>query len=233
VRIVIVEDEPAAARQLSRMIGRIDGLEISSLTVCSTIAEARERLKEGLDLLFLDLNIMGQSGMELLKEFVAGPFETIITTAYPDHALEAFEHGVRDYLVKPFSQDRLEQAVSRVPEPVAETPAMTSILVREKHGVTPVPVASIVMIRSAGDYCELFTKDGGSKLVSKRLDFLERRLPADFMRIHRTAIARVSDMESLKVEPGGKYSALIRGFDDPVPVGRKYYRTLKERLGEE
>ncbi|MBI4665952.1 MAG: response regulator transcription factor [Nitrospinae bacterium] len=234
MKIVIVEDEPAAARQLSRMLSRAPGLIIAGIDICPTIEKARERLAHPLDLLFLDLNVMGQPGMELLKEFLSGPFDTIVATAYPEHALSAFEHGVRDYLVKPFSQERLEQALSRVPGPSPDkSPAMTSILIKEKQGIVPVPVGSIILIRSAGDYCEIHLVKGGVKLCSRGLDFLERRLPEDFIRVHRTAIARLSRIKSMKVEQGGKYTLTVEGINDPTPVGRKYYKELKERLGED
>ncbi|MBI5815561.1 MAG: response regulator transcription factor [Nitrospinae bacterium] len=234
MRIVIVEDEPAAARQLEKMLRRVDGLNIQSLDRAASIGQARERLSKGLDILFLDLNIMGESGLALLKEFLSEPFETIITTAYPEHALEAFELGARDYLVKPFSQERLALAVSRVPEPSPDkSPAIATILVKERGGITPVPVEGVLMIRSAGDYSELVMRAGGVKLCSRRMDFLEKRLPADFMRVHRSAIVRLSTVKSVHIEPGGRYSAVVEGCAQPVPVGRKYFKELKARLGLE
>lgn len=231
MRVVILEDEPVAARQLERMIKRVNGFNVDSVTLCATADEGRERIKEGLDLLFLDLNLRGQSGFDVLKEFLSEPFETIVTTAYPDHALEAFQYGVRDYLVKPFSDERLALAVSRVPKPEPdESPALTKIIVKERETIISVSVDTIKIIRSAGDYCELWLADGKKLLCSKRMDFLENRLPDDFMRVHRTAIIRISKLIGLKVEGGGNYSAMVNGVDKPVPVGRKYYKTLKAKL---
>ena len=232
MKIVIVEDEPAAARQLEKMLRRVKGLHIESLDIAHSIGVARARMAEKLDLLFLDLNIMGESGTDLLKEFLSEPFETIITTAYPEHALAAFELGVRDYLLKPFSQERLETAISRVPEPsLSASPAISRILIKEKDKISPVAVESIAVIRSAGDYCELFLEGGASKLCSKRMDFLERRLPSDFMRIHRSAIIRLSKVKEIRAEAAGRYEVLAEGFNEPIPVGRKYYKELKSRIG--
>ncbi len=231
MKIIILEDEPVAARQLKKMLERVDGLDIESLTICSNAKEGRERIAEGLDLLFLDLNLMGMSGFDVLKEFLSEPFETIVTTAYPEHAVEAFELGVRDYLVKPFSQERLNKAIERTPGPTnSESPAMARIMVKGRDGIIPVPVGSIILIRSAGDYCELHLEDGSTHLCSKRMDFLENRLPEDFLRVHRSAIIRVSKLSNLKVEGGGRYSAKLDGAGEPVSIGRKYYKELKVRL---
>jgi len=233
MRIVIVEDEPAAARQLKKMLERAQGLSIDSLSICSSLAEAKKAAREGLDLMFLDLNLMGKSGFELFGEEFETPFETIVTTAYPEHALDAFGHGVRDYLVKPFSQERLEQAIERVPKPAEEKPsAVARIMVKDRDGITPVDVGAVSMIRSAGDYCELYLDDGTRRLCSKRMDYLEQSLPEDFLRVHRTAIVRLSKIKSLKVEGGGRYLASVEGIENPAPVGRKYYKSLKDRLGE-
>ncbi len=232
MNIVIVEDEPVAARQLSRMLEKVLGPDgVDGLTRCSTLQEGESALKEGVDLLFLDLNLAGEDGFDLLRRFVGEPFETIVTTAYPERAVEAFALGVRDYLVKPFSLDRLTQAMARIPRPDATvSPAMTTIVVKGREGYESIPVTRLVAVRSAGDYTELLLDDGGRRLSAKRMEFLEQRLPDDFMRIHRSAIARVSLVRELKVEAGGKYDAVVEGIDEPLPVGRAKYRELKERL---
>ncbi|VAX21748.1 hypothetical protein MNBD_NITROSPINAE01-825 [hydrothermal vent metagenome] len=233
MKVVILEDEPVAARQLEKMLRRMDGLNISSISICDNARDGREKIKEGLDLLFLDLNLRGEAGFDVLKEFLSEPFETIITTAYPDHALEAFQYGVRDYLVKPFSGERLHQAVSRVPMPEPyESPALMNIMVKDRETIIPVSVDDIKLIRSAGDYCELYLVSGKQLLCSKRMDFLAHRLPDDFMRIHRTVIVRITQISGLKVEGGGRYFATVHGVLEPVPVGRKYYKDIKAKLGD-
>ena len=232
MRIVIVEDEPAAARQLRRMLERVEDLEIESLSILTNIEEARVRLDDGLDLLFLDLNLRGRSGFDLIEEFMTEPFDTVITTAYPEHALKAFEVGAADYLVKPFSQERLGQAMRRVRNPVRERDRILGkILIKVRERVTAIDVDDIVAVRSAGDYCELYMGGSSRKLCSKTMDYLESKLPADFMRIHRSAIVRVSQVSSISVEGGGKYSTAVEGLDEPIPVGRKYYKDLKSKLG--
>ncbi|MDH5755943.1 MAG: LytTR family DNA-binding domain-containing protein [Nitrospinota bacterium] len=230
IRIVIVEDEPAAARMLKKMLERIPGLSIGSLAICSSVGEAREHLeKEGADVVFLDLNVRGESGFGAVEDFMAAPFDTIIATANTEHAVRAFEEGAVDYLVKPFSQERLEKAMSRVGSEQREKP-VRRILIKEHQGITAIPVEKIRMVRSAGDYTELYLVDGGRKLCAKSMDYLEHSLPRDFMRVHRSAIVRLSEVKAVKVEPGGKYMAEIDGVDELVPVGRTYYKKLKESL---
>ena len=231
LRIVIVEDEPAAARMLKKMLEKAPGLAIGSLSICSSASEARELLSGGAaDLVFLDLNLRGESGFSAVDDFMAAPFEVIITTANTEHAARAFEVGVLDYLVKPFSQERLEKALARAGGAQREKP-IARIMVKDHRGVSVVMVGELKMVRSAGDYTELCLTGGGRKLCAKRMDFLERALPPEFMRIHRTAIVRLSKIQSLKVEAGGKYHAVVEGEKEPVPVGRTHYKDLKEKLG--
>lgn len=232
-----MEDEPAAARQLKKMLEKTPGLIIDSLTICSSAAEAKKRLGEGLDLLFLDLNLRGESGFDVLEKFMAESFPVIITTAYPEHALRAFEVGASDYLVKPFSQDRLDKAVGRATSQRAEEAtgneaALAKLLVKDRDAIIPVDVDSVVLVRSAGDYCEIFIDGGRRHLLSKRMDYMEARLPDDFMRVHRTAIVRLSKVSSVTAGGGGRHEAAIEGVEGAVPVGRKYYRKLKQALGE-
>jgi DNA-binding LytR/AlgR family response regulator len=231
MRIVIVEDEPVAARQLAKMIGGLlpDGV----VALAPSVEAGADALREGADLLFLDLNLAGEDGFALLRRFVGEPFETIVTTAYPERAVEAFELGVRDYLVKPFSKERLAQALARVPSSGdRESPPLAGLMVKSREGYENVPVADIVAVRSAGDYTELLLDTGGVRLSAKRMEFLEQRLPADFMRVHRTAIVRLSKVKKLTVEPGGKYAVVVAGASEPLPVGRAKYREVKRRLAE-
>ncbi|MBF0169606.1 MAG: histidine kinase [Nitrospinae bacterium] len=232
MRIVIVEDEPVAARQLVRMLEKLLGPDGGAVRHCATLAEGERALADGADLLFLDLNLAGEDGFALLRRFVGEPFETVVTTAYPERAVEAFELGVRDYLVKPFALERLSQAMGRIPRPDAEkSPAMTAVVIKGREGYESVPVARIVAVRSAGDYTELLLTGGEIRLSAKRMDFLEQRLPDAFMRIHRTAIARVSLVRELRIEAAGRYEAVVEGIAEPLPVGRSRYKELKERLG--
>jgi len=231
IRIVIVEDEPAAARLLKKMLERTPGLSIGSLAICSSVAEARDHLaREGADVVFLDLNVRGESGFDAVDDFMAAPFDTIIATANPEYAVRAFEVGAADYLLKPFSQERLEKALARVRGEDREE-SMGRILVKDHQGITAVPVGDLKLVRSAGDYTELHLIGGGRKLCAKSMDFLERSLPADFMRVHRSAIVRLSMVRRVKVVAGGKYLAEIEGENEPAPVGRTYYKELKESLG--
>ena len=228
--IVIVEDEPPAARMLKKMLERAQGLKIGALSICSSIGEAKELLESRTpDLLFLDINVRGESGFDVVDDFLASPFETIITTADTAHAVRAFEIGALDYLVKPFSQQRLETALGKLLSREGGKP-VRRILVKDTHGVTPVEVESIKMVNSAGDYSEIVLMDGARKLSAKRMDFFERTLPAQFMRIHRSAIVRLSMVEEVVLAGGSKYHARIKGEKDPAPVARASCKKLMESL---
>src|SRR5688572_31129759 len=112
MKILIVEDEPVLAQRLARFCREILGGQLESLRVASMFSEASARLDESpIDLLLLDLNLHGRDGMQLLASSVAGSFHTIIVSANTEQALRAFEYGVIDFVPKPFSRERLEQAL--------------------------------------------------------------------------------------------------------------------------
>ena len=102
MNIVIVEDEPVIAQRLARQIKAIDALNSAKLKHFDTFDDAQAYLEENLiDLLFLDLNLHGVSGFDLLKSVAAASFHTIIVSAYAEQAIKAFEYGVVDFVAKP------------------------------------------------------------------------------------------------------------------------------------
>ena len=108
---IIVDDEPAARNGLAADIREIDFLQIMALT--ANVAEALEKIREyAPDLIFLDIEMPGSSGIDFLNQTAVKPM-VIITTAYPQFALEGFDHGVVDYLLKPISQQRLRLACDK------------------------------------------------------------------------------------------------------------------------
>ena len=115
MRILIVEDEKVAARGLQRMVQDILGKEISWIGWEASLDASRFALADKpVDILFLDLNLNGENGFELLQGAVAGSFHTIVVSANEDQALRAFEYGVLDFVPKPVSEERLEKAIGRI-----------------------------------------------------------------------------------------------------------------------
>ncbi len=114
MNVLIVEDELRIAKRIERMTRDIFGSTLQSLKHINTLHDALRHIENSeLDLVLLDLNLNGDNGFDLLTKAVSGSFHTIIISAYKDQAITAFEHGVLDFVPKPFNQDRLVQAFNR------------------------------------------------------------------------------------------------------------------------
>lgn len=230
MHVLIVEDEPMVARRLQRFTESI--LEED---VCIDAAEqpeaARDTLfEEEVDVLLLDLNLRGEDGFDLLKTSVSGSFHTIVVSAYTDRAIEAFELGVLDFVGKPFGRERLAEAFRRIKAPETRSaPPAKRLAVRKGGDVVLIDVGRVRRVQAAGSYSELILTGGTTELHDKPLSRLAALLPEDFVRIHRSHIARLSMIDRLRAHEGSRYDVRL---DDgtTLPVGRTRIEALRGRL---
>lgn len=232
MRVLIVEDEPLLARRLERFCHEILGAKLETIRVATLLTEASARLAESpIDLLLLDLNLHGRDGMELLQASVAGSFHTIIVSANTEQALRAFEFGVIDFVPKPFSEERLAQALARVTERDGRAACAAKYLAVRKYGkVELVPIDRVLYVQGAGAYAELVLDDGKRELHDKTLEKIHALLPPVFERIHKSYVVRWSAVKALHASEGSHYEAELKN-GVCLPVGRTRYRELRERLG--
>lgn len=231
MRVLIVEDEEMVARRLERLLSHL--LEERSVTITrvGSIREANERIEEGhVDLLFLDLNLHGKSGFQLLGDVVSRPFQTIIVSAHEEQALRAFEYGVTDFVPKPFTEARLRKAIDRVfVRDESDRAAMRFLAVRRGGDVRPIPIDEVVFIQGAGDYSEIHCQNGSTHLHDKSLTALEHLLPSNFVRVHRSFVANLRYVEKLRSEPGSRY-ILHMSTGDELMVSRTRVTALRSCL---
>ncbi|MGC4071164.1 MAG: LytTR family DNA-binding domain-containing protein [Nibricoccus sp.] len=230
--MLIVEDEPLLAQRLERFCREILGEKLETLRVATLYSEASARLDESpIDLLLLDLNLHGRDGMALLQASVAGSFHTIIVSANTEQALRAFEFGVMDFVPKPFSKERLAQAIGRVTDRDGRSAGAAKFLAVKKAGkVELVPIDRVLYVEGAGAYAELVLEDGKRELHDKTLEKVHALLPAGFERIHKSYVVRWSAVKALHAWEGSQYEAELRN-GARLPVGRTRYRELREKLG--
>lgn len=229
-RALIVEDEAVVARRLIRLLGKILGPG-ARVEHRRTFEAARVYLeRHPIDLLFLDLDLEGLDGFDLLTEATAGTFDTVVVSARHDRALEAFEHGVADFVPKPYSEQRLAQAVARTKPEAGRRERLQYLSVRVGSRLRPVPIDRILLLQGAGDYVELHCDGGETHLHSKTLAGLEVLLPPTFVRVHRSFIVRLDRVEALESAPGSRYRLILRGGRE-VPVSRGRVQALREILG--
>ena len=231
MRILIVEDEAAVARRIEQFCRRILGDRLEWLHKVETFDAAQAALAASpIDVLLLDLNLGGQNGMALLDSNVAGSFHTIIVSANTEHALVAFEHGVIDFVAKPFSQDRFAEALRRVSEPGGRSPHAARFLAVRKQGrIELVPTDEVLFVQGADDCSELVLVDGRRKLHDKTLEKLQALLPPAFERIHRSYLVRLAAVRALHVHEGSRYEAELKN-GVVLPVGRTRYKEIRDAL---
>ena len=222
MRILIVEDEAAIARRIARMAVEILG--DASTTITDNIEDARRHLAST-DILFLDLNLDGDQGFDLLRN--SPRCATIVVSACTDQALDGFKYGVRDFVPKPFSKARLELAIHRALER-SRPPEFLGV--RCSGWTAFVPFEEIVFVRGAGAHSELILAGGRTVEYDHMLDRIERLLPANFQRIHKSLIVDVHRVEKLVAEEGSRYAVVLRD-GTTLPVGRTRVGALRARLG--
>ena len=229
MRIAIVEDEPPVARRLSRALRRILPEGIEDLCILPTLASALEQVRtEPLDLVFLDLDLHGRSGFELLAEASAARFQTVVVSAHDEQAIRAFDHGVVDFVTKPWTDERLRLAVERALGRAAAPAAAARLAIRVAGRVELVELERVLAIRGADDYAELALDDQSTRLSEKTLAALERVLPPRFLRVHRSWIVNLDRVRSWAPAPGGRATFDVGGAT--VPIGRSYRRLALARL---
>ncbi|MEO6001690.1 MAG: LytTR family DNA-binding domain-containing protein [Opitutus sp.] len=229
MRLLIVEDETLVARRIEQFCRRILGDQLEWLHVSETFDAAQAVLAESpIDLLLLDLNLGGRNGMALLESNVASSFHTIIVSATTEHALLAFERGVIDFVAKPFTEQRMAEALRRVTEPRGRAAQAARFLAVRKHGrIELVPVDEVLFVRGADDCSELVLVDGRRHLHDKTLEKLEAVLPPVFERIHRSYLVRLSAVKALHAHEGSRYEAELKN-GVLLPVGRTRYKEIRD-----
>lgn len=231
MRLLIVEDEAVVARRIEQFCRRILGERLEWLRVSETYEAAQSVLAESpIDVLLLDLHLPGSDGMSLLEAKVAGSFHTIIVSACTDHALRAFEHGVLDFVAKPFTEARLAEALRRATDPEGRSPQAARFLAVRKVGrIELIAVDDVLYIQGADDCSELVLFNGRRELHDKTLEKLQSVLPPVFERIHKSYLVRWSAVTALHVRQGSRYAAELKN-GILVPVGRQRYKELRRKL---
>jgi two-component system response regulator AlgR len=241
LRTLIVDDEPLAIERLQIMCAEIDCL---NLVGTASDGAAALRMVPALkpDLLLLDIAMPGLDGMEVARalEKLDPPPAVIFVTAFDQFAVAAFDVSAVDYLLKPVAQDRLERAVARVksqasaPAPAAAEP-YSSIWAKEfwvphRAEIIRIAAAEIDLIEAERDYMRLHV-GARSYLLHQTITELERRLdPSEFIRLHRSTIARRGHIAGFRHETGGAWLAQLKDGKE-LRIGRTYLANARAIAG--
>lgn len=239
MKALIVDDEPLARRELRRLLADVDWLEI--VGEASNVNEAQKAVEELTpELLFLDIQMPGGSGFDLLTRLEHVP-RVIFTTAYDHHAVQAFEVNALDYLLKPIEPERLAAALSRARAPTVSSNVATSralaqssafverLFIRDGSRCWFVPLREVCLMVAEGNYVRLHWNDA-RPLLARPLSSLEERLdPQRFFRANRRQIVNLEFIESVEMGNGGLLHAQLRGGPE-VEISRRQARLFRAQM---
>jgi len=229
LKCLIVDDEVLAQDVIEKYITNIPTLQL--VGKCDNAVEAISFLHNNhVDLLFLDLNMPELSGLEMLKT-LNNPPKVILTTAYSEYALESYEYGVIDYLLKPIKLERFIKAVNKVVEQFnvpteeenkTEVQSVQSIFIKEDQTTYQIEFDNILFVEAYGNYLKVHTLE---KIYVTRdtMHDMENKLPDDkFIRAHKSYIISIPKIESI-------IGNRVFINKQEIPVGEMYKLALKQK----
>ena len=234
IRVLAIDDEPLALQQLTAYIQKIPFLSLEGQ--CQSAIEAKEILnRENIDAIFCDINMPDLNGMEFVKSLASPPL-IVFTTAYSEYAVEGFQVNAVDYLLKPFGLDDFKRAANRLQErlsapaaPVAVTLADkdddATIFVKTDYRVVKVAISDIRYIEGMSEYLKLHLKSDPKPLITLlSMKKIEEFLPAYFMRIHRSYIINLKEIQEVNK------NRVIMDADTYLPIGDNYKEAFNDYL---
>ncbi len=248
VKTIIIDDEKLARKIIKNYLNNFANLEISA--ECSNGFEGIKEITEKKpDLIFLDIQMPKINGFEML-ELIDDPPEIIFTTAFDQFALKAFEVNAVDYLLKPFSEERFKEAVDKAllhlnnkSSSVNKTNKINGlkganekreellerIIIKDGTNISIVPVININYLEAQDDYVMIHSSQG-KFLKQKTMKYFEEHLnPYEFVRIHRSFIASVSEINKIELLEKESYQVKMKD-GSKLPVSKSGYARLKEIL---
>ena len=244
-KVLIIDDEALARGLLAEYLEKYPDLEI--VAECANGFEGIKAIGQHQpDLVFLDIQMPKINGFEMLELLPECP-PVIFTTAFDEYAIKAFEANAIDYLLKPFSPERLESALqkwrSKAQQP-AENEALRSfiqdtakhpeehkrIVVKQGNEIRILPIADVFYLEAYDDYVKVFTHDH-YYLKKKTMNYYEQVLdPTLFFRTHRSYILNIQQLTRIETLEKNSYIGILKNGRQ-VPISRTHYGKLKEMLG--
>lgn len=226
IRTAIVDDEILARQILVEYISKIDHLELV-LDTGNPLEFVNYQHQNEIDLIFLDIDMPEITGIEILKSMIKQP-KVILTTAYSEYALESYEYGIVDYLLKPIKFERFLKAINKVSDKTANLEPKEETKNKElqiKHDGMPLNIAldSILYIQSFGNYLRIFTKDR-MYLITETLTNIVSFLPETFQRTHKSYIANLDQVKKIVGS-----NLIIE--EKKIPISPMYKIIVQQKMG--
>jgi len=234
MKTVIIDDSRLARNELKRLLKEFDNVQV--IGEAASVDEAKKKINElRPDLIFLDIQMPGKTGFDLLEELESIP-EVVFSTAYDEHALKAFEYNALDYLVKPVQKQRLAGAVSKVFDKIKKKQAAErdgdediltindQVFVKDGERCWFVQLSDIRLFEVSGNYTTVYFGDS-KPMITRTLNYLESRLDdKTFFRANRQQIINLKWIERIEPWFSGSLRIYLKGGEE-IDVSRR--QTLK------
>lgn len=248
MKVLIVDDEPLARNELNYLLNLNEAIEL--VTEAETIEETLEKLLyETFDLLFLDINLMNESGLDLAQKInkMKSPPYIIFATAHENFAVRAFELDATDYILKPFDKERINQALMKVNQRInleISMPYQYNDYIpqiqnnKNHHDVLPIEMDERIHIINLKDIIAISVNNGITTInttkrlfeTSEKLNYYEKKLPNDqFIKIHRSTIVNKQHIETIEHWFNYTYQ-LTMTHNYKYQVSRSYMKLFKQFL---
>ncbi len=238
MKILIVDDEKPARDRLARMVGELKQHQLVGEAVNGLEALGLAQSLEP-DIVLLDIRMPGMDGIEAARHIARldEPPAVVFTTAFSDHALEAFETHAVDYLLKPVKQERLQAAMDAAVRPTRAQATRSGdalsgleprqhICARVRGSLVLVPIEDIYYFHAEQKYVTV-RHSGGEVLIEDALKSLEIEFGERFHRIHRNALVSMSKLAGMQSENDG-HQVTFRDIDDSLEVSRRHLPTVRK-----
>ena len=247
MKILVVDDEAPARARLQRMLAELPDYEmvaeaangVDAIQLCNQLRP---------EIVLLDIRMPVMDGMEVARHLMSEetPPAIIFTTAYGDHALEAFETHAVDYLLKPIRNERLQQALTSAKRSTrAQLDAVQNhnptdkdsrqrshFCIRHRGNLLLVPVGDVYFLRAEDKYVSIFHKDGQA-LIEESLVGLEKEFADLFLRVHRNALVANHQVVGLDKRSDGASVVRLKNSEETVEVSRRHLSTVRKFLKQQ
>jgi DNA-binding LytR/AlgR family response regulator len=221
IKCIIVEDELLAQQVIQSHLQKAERFEL--VGICGNAAEAQELLgKQDVDLMFLDIQLPGMTGLNFLRS-LANPPLVVLTTAYAEYALESYEFNIVDYLLKPISFERFSKTISKIVDgklllqskPEENNTPGDHIFIKSNSKFFKINFPDIIYIEGMRDYLKIHTHEN-TLVTHQTMQEMEQLLPAkQFIRIHKSYIVAIAHIQSI-------YGNTVEMGKAAIPVGINY-----------
>ncbi|MBT0811870.1 LytTR family transcriptional regulator DNA-binding domain-containing protein [Litoribacter ruber] len=243
MKVIIVDDEPLAISLMKEYLEAFPEIEV--IQTCQNGFEALKAIQESKpDLVFLDIQMPKITGLEML-ELLDNPPAIVFTTAFDEYAVKAFEVNAVDYLLKPFSQDRLAVAIEKAKAKMGNGTTgqelkglvdhsfeekMFRIVVKTGSHIKVIPIGEVQYVEASDDYICIHTAEG-QFMKTQTLKSLEKRLDEkQFVRTHRSFLINVQEVTKLEQYEKEGYLVILKS-GAKIPVSKSGYTRLRSVLG--